>query len=65
MRKATAKKTEAMEILNVLGIGDKANVYPGILSGGEKRKVSIACAFIGNTQVGLKVHQAADQYNRQ
>ncbi|XP_059170705.1 ATP-binding cassette sub-family A member 2-like [Physella acuta] len=50
MRKSTLKKTEAMELLNVLGIGDRANVYPRNLSGGEKRKVSIACAFVGNTQ---------------
>lgn len=42
--KETAIK-EAMELLNKVGLGDKADVYPSKLSGGQKQRVAIARAL--------------------
>ena len=45
MDKEQAEK-KAMEILNSLGISDKANSYPAKLSGGEKQRAAVARACI-------------------
>ncbi len=48
-RKLMTKKQaeqKAMEILNSLGISDKANSYPAKLSGGEKQRAAVARACI-------------------
>lgn len=45
MTKEQAEK-KAMEILNSLGISDKANSYPAKLSGGEKQRAAVARACI-------------------
>lgn len=42
--KETAIK-EAMELLNKVGLDDKADVYPSKLSGGQKQRVAIARAL--------------------
>lgn len=45
MTKEQAEK-KALEILNSLGISDKANSYPSKLSGGEKQRAAVARACI-------------------
>jgi ABC-type lipoprotein export system ATPase subunit len=42
------RKTRAMELLTALGLGDKADRYPGQLSGGEQQRVAIAVALANN-----------------
>jgi polar amino acid transport system ATP-binding protein len=54
--KDKAKKnntTQAMEILNNLGIADKANSYPTQLSGGQKQRVALARSLIMQPQLLL------------
>ena len=36
------KREKAMELLNRVGVGDKADNYPAQLSGGQKQRVAIA-----------------------
>lgn len=46
LHKSKAEATgKAMELLTKLGLGDKANNYPGELSGGQQQRVSIARAL--------------------
>lgn len=42
---------EANRYLRFLGLEAKRNAYAGTLSGGMKRKLSIAIAFIGGSEV--------------
>ena len=44
-------KNEALDLLNRLKIEFKANAYAGTLSGGQKRKLSLAIALIGGSEV--------------
>ena len=46
-------KEKAMELLNRVGVGDKADNYPAQLSGGQKQRVAIARALIAKPQVIL------------
>lgn len=41
----TTAKTRALEILEKVGLSDKADVYPNKLSGGQKQRVAIARAL--------------------
>lgn len=43
---------EARDILNRLNIEFKADSFAGTLSGGQKRKLSLAIALIGGSEVG-------------
>ena len=43
----------AMELLNRVGLAEKADVYPGRLSGGQKQRVAIARALAMNPDVLL------------
>lgn len=43
----------AMELLNKVGLADKAKVYPNSLSGGQKQRVAIARALAMNPEVML------------
>ena len=57
----------AHELLDVVGIGHKANVYPKELSGGEKQRVAIARALALNPKVILsdEATSALDPNNTQ
>lgn len=50
--KKEAKK-RAMELLNLVGLGDKAGAYPAQLSGGQMQRVAIARALAANPKVLL------------
>lgn len=50
--KAEAKK-RAMELLEIVGLADKAESYPAQLSGGQKQRVAIARALANNPGILL------------
>ena len=52
MSKKTSEKA-AMELLDRVGLADKAQVYPSSLSGGQKQRVAIARALAMNPEVML------------
>ena len=52
MEKGAAHKL-AMDLLNRVGVGDKANNYPGKLSGGQKQRVAIARSLAMNPEAIL------------
>lgn len=45
--------TRAMELLERIGLSDKANAYPSTLSGGQKQRIAIARALAMNPKVML------------
>jgi putative ABC transport system ATP-binding protein len=44
-RKRKAAETRARDLLDLLGIGDKAGTVPGMLSGGQRQRLAIARAL--------------------
>lgn len=50
---AAEAKKRALELLDVVGLPDKANAYPAQLSGGQKQRVAIARALASDPQVLL------------
>ena len=44
-------RTKVPPILELVGLGDKTNKYPGQLSGGEQQRVSIARAFVSQPPI--------------
>jgi D-methionine transport system ATP-binding protein len=52
VRRADAK-ARALELLDVVGLTDKAGAYPAKLSGGQKQRVAIARAIAPNPKVLL------------
>lgn len=52
MTKDEAEK-EAIRLLKMVGLEDKANAYPSMLSGGQKQRVAIVRALAMNPKVML------------
>nr|WP_318685453.1 ATP-binding cassette domain-containing protein [uncultured Acetatifactor sp.] len=52
VKKADAKK-RAMELLEIVGLTEKAKSYPAQLSGGQKQRVAIARALANNPKILL------------
>lgn len=44
---------KAEELLNRIGLADKADTYPAMLSGGQKQRIAIARALAMNPDVML------------
>src|SRR5256886_4180318 len=44
-RKRKMAETRARDLLDLLGIGDKASAVPGVLSGGQRQRLAIARAL--------------------
>lgn len=52
MKKADAEK-KAYELLEIVGLPDKANAYPAQLSGGQQQRIAIARAIATNPKILL------------
>ena len=50
----------AMELLETMGLKDKANAYPSQLSGGQNRRVAIARAFVNRPDIILADEPTGD-----
>lgn len=53
-------KARALELLELLGLFEKAGSYPSQLSGGEQRRVAIARALINNPRIILADEPTGD-----
>ena len=51
LKKRKNAKEKALELLNKVGLGERASHYPAQLSGGEQQRVSIARAFANEPKI--------------
>ncbi|WP_105035371.1 methionine ABC transporter ATP-binding protein [Cryobacterium aureum] len=49
----TERRRRSLEILDLVGLADKAGAYPAELSGGQKQRVGIARSLAGNPKILL------------
>ncbi len=52
-RKTASYRDDVMELLHWVGLGEHANAYPQVLSGGEKQRAAIARAIVGRPDLLL------------
>ncbi len=57
---ADANERKALELLGMVGLGDKINAYPSQLSGGQQRRVAIARAFMNDAEIILADEPTGD-----
>jgi ABC-type lipoprotein export system ATPase subunit len=50
----------ALELLRLVGLGDKADAYPSQLSGGQQRRIAIARAFVNDPALILADEPTGD-----
>ena len=51
LRKASNVKSKALELLDKVGLADRASHYPTQLSGGEQQRISLARAFSNSPKI--------------
>lgn len=52
-RREPRYRADVLELLHWVGLGDRINAYPPVLSGGEKQRAAIARALIGHPEILL------------
>ncbi len=53
-------EARALELLGMVGLGDRAGAFPAELSGGQQRRVAIARAFVNDPEVILADEPTGD-----